>query len=304
MNHRIKTINREEFLKNEGAFYYSPFSSQTWVDNYWSFFKKDNEEPFLLSVDSEEGAIIFPFKKNKTGAEFICSHKTDYNYPIIFKKETRQMYEFFFKYIKNKRIILDLKNIPGDTLFFEFLKEKTDYCERLACPFLNSSNFKFNGEDKYFKAIEKNVNFSNFNHRIIDDYNLFILNLFYKFNKEWWNEKGYPGIIENEQQFTFFNKTLSKMFIENMAFFSVLELEKKICSILIFFKKDKKVYYYAGAHDINFKKNGVGKAHLYILLKKILKENKFNTVDFMRGNESYKKYWCNEYKYNYNFFIR
>lgn len=309
MNQKIIKIkeNRISTILNiwNKSFLYSPFSCLSWNYEYWLAFKKRKERLLLFLFKKEESKIIFPFKENREGIlEFICSHKTDYNYPLILGKEDFEIYNIFFEYLKKNNFRFLFKNIPQGTFFFEYLRKNFNSINKTACPYFYIDNFKETMDVKYLKDIRRNLRKNlNYKHEISYNYNLYLFKKFIYFNKVWWANKGYSGIIRTKNDYVFLNKVLPKMFIEGRAFWSILKDGRKIISILLFFKNNNTIFYYTGGHDVFLKRNSPGKVNIYFLLEKIKKlDLGFKIFDFMRGDESYKKKWNSINKYNYEFY--
>lgn len=78
--------------------------------------------------------------------------------------------------------------------------------------------------------------------------------------------------------------------------YNKLYVDGKLAAVYFGFRFGYKFYYYIPIASKEYSKYGVG----LVLLKHIIEGNKDLVLDFLRGNESYKFYWCDNTLMNFN----
>lgn len=309
-------------LWNKGH-HYSIFSDWEWMFNYWKHLKKANDElAIFLFWISDNQWIIFPLKTNTKDLnkklEFICSSKTDYNYPIehvdkLPENDLISVYKNIFEFILSKYNAIYLKNLPSDTILAKKLLSKTfpnfkiEVAKEEICPFVKLEDFSFQSIDKDFYADITNslrkIGKIEYHQITAKKDFLMALNIFFELNKKWWLDKGYPGLIKNRNEHLFFLNSLPTLYDKNKMHCSMIIKQKNIISVSVNFCANSTIYQYSSGHSLEYKKYGIGKIHLYHLFNNAIRNN-FKYIDFMRGEESYKYKWLAINKFNYEISIK
>jgi CelD/BcsL family acetyltransferase involved in cellulose biosynthesis len=319
----IRIIKSAEELNELKVFWnksllYSTFSSWEWVFYWWKFLRKKEEGLKIFFAQTKSDWIILPFKclGNKK-LEFVCSRKTDYNYPLERLENTsledyKLIYFELFSILLEKHDQILLNNLPDDTLLGKLLVSQkgpflTKIVKKESCPFVDLKNFSFQLMDKNYREDIKRCleKIGKVKHYICEDCKEFdlLLNKFFRLNKEWWSRKGYEGLIKSEKEELFFKNVLPPLFRKNKILFSLIFLKNDILSILLSFVYNSSIYYYSSAHNVKYKSYSPGKIHLYLLFNYALK-NGFQKFDFMRGDELYKYRWLARDRYNYTVVLK
>ncbi len=312
----IKIFKDIRYLDVEkGKYYsYSLFSSSEWIRKWYKYLGKDIKL-FIFVYGNEKNNIIFPLCMKDGILQFVCSKKTDYNYPIEKNKNYKEffaLYKGFFDVVLPRYDIL-FKNLPKNSILGDFLLSnngdifQAEVLREKKCPCVDLSKFAFSKMSKrYLNDIQKGINGLSELHQItVNNCSQFeyFLEIFFRLNKEWWQFKDFDGLISNESEKSFFKETLIGMFKENKVLLSVLLDGDKPISISLNFKEGDTIYNYSSGHSLEYRDIGIGKIHLFFLFKEILKM-KFKYFDFMRGEEDYKYKWLAKDRYNMDILLK
>lgn len=303
---RFELINKIDCLENSWNQLISHmdepeiFYKYEWVSNY---VKYHNHQVNLCVAAGKTGngelVCIFPFSYNKKVLSFITNEDTDYNSFFIDSSYNRY-------YITNKAIEFLLETVEVTTVrllnakgnselfllqdilknhgFSTVLKECTIAPYRLPCDPETKIQKKTN-----FKRLERNlraehdVTFEE-THELDEATIAFI---------QYHRRKKY-GENSMDCAIDFYTHLTNDLKDETVI--NKLCIDGKLAAVHFGFRFGRKFYYYIPITNEEYSKYGVG----LLLLKHIIEENKDLVFDFLRGNESYKFYWCDNAIMNFS----
>lgn len=272
------------------------FYMYEWINNYIKY-NNPPINPCIVVGKEEIGSVIciFPFNYSNRTLNFITEEDTDYN--SIFIDPSYNRY-----YVANKAIEFLLENIEvtdvrlvnmkGNSELFllqDILKNhgfSTLLKEGVIAPYLLPDTLFSKLQKKELKNIERcerNLK-SEYKVTFEEEHKLDKNTIdFIKYHR---GKKYGDNSMEREQKISFYTHLASE--IEEKIVVNKLCIDGELAAVHFGFRMMGKFYYYIPTINNEYSKYGVG----LVLLKHIIEENSGLTVDFLRGNESYKFYWC------------
>lgn len=305
---RFELINKIDCLENSWNQLISHmdepeiFYKYEWVNNYVKYHNPPINVCIVVGkTGNGELVCIFPFSYNKKVLRFITNEDTDYN--SIFIDSSYNRY-----YITNKAIefLLDnvevtavrLSNAKGNSELFllqDILKNhgfSTVLKDCTIAPYLLPCDPETKMQKKELKDTERrernlraeyDVTFEE-NHELDEATIAFI---------QYHRRKKY-GENSMDRAIDFYTHLTNDLKDETVI--NKLCIDGKLAAVHFGFRFRRKFYYYIPIASEEYSKYGVG----LLLLKHIIEENRDMVFDFLRGNESYKFYWCDNAIMNFN----
>jgi CelD/BcsL family acetyltransferase involved in cellulose biosynthesis len=118
------------------------------------------------------------------------------------------------------------------------------------------------------------------------------LDLFFRLHQQRWHEKDGGSIFDDELSRKFYQEIAQENDKQGRLAFHKLMLDKEVLAIHFGFKYKKHFYYYIPAFNTQYSKFSVGRILILELIKRCFQE-KFDTFDFMAGEERYKYLFTN-----------
>ena len=293
---------------------------KTWFDVYGG-----NKNLFILMAEDNDGIagisplmiqnINSPYHKllNVKRLTFMASGISDNLDFIIVRKNELVINEFFDFIFKNKNlwdelILCDIDSNSSNLHFIKKYTPPTSFIKNILQPYngyyVSSSASNFN---EYYSSLSKEQrraikkrsrrlrNDFTIKNTISQDVSDELINDIQNFEKK---RKRYKILRGSEQffktDFVNFLKNLSKNF-KNQKWLRIFKIlvNEKLAAYVISFDYNQKIYAWLTSYNLVFYKYSVG-----LLIHKNAIEFAFNNnykyFDFMRGDETYKKFFCKE----------
>jgi CelD/BcsL family acetyltransferase involved in cellulose biosynthesis len=129
-----------------------------------------------------------------------------------------------------------------------------------------------------------------------------IMNTFFTFHCERWSNTDTPSKYRNKEERDYAIRTAKNLFKSNLLHLVYLQYNNEIIAIDFGMTDGKKLYLYLHAINIKYKKYSVGQLLTYYLIEHAFKEG-YQIVDFLRGDEDYKKKWGTDENFNVKYMI-
>lgn len=306
----------------------SIFLTYEWISNYLKIY--DNYENLWIIVARNDQEIIgiCPFKIvkqnygfwiNAREIRFICESHTDYQDIIVLEQHKEMFFSALINFLiehSNKWDVLKLSNIKdgSNTIkdFIEAIKANTFEYKILSldrCLYLNLAS----EEDKQYanklisqtkdtkrrlKKLEKlgEVKFVRYKDR---DSILAKIDDFFLLHKKRWEKEGAVTKYEDPNNVAFILELLKSFNEEDFcAELVTLELNDKMVAAHLHFNRSGRYYHYNCTFDPDYENYSPGKILNWYLVRDLIDDLNVKVLDFLRGEEEYKRYWANTYKIN------
>lgn len=270
------------------------FYKYEWVNNYVKY-HSHQIDPCIVAGKTGNGELvcIFPFGYKKKVLSFITSEDTDYNSVFIDSSYNRyyitnKAIEFLLGSVEVKAV--RLLNAKGNSELFllqDILKNhgfSTVLKDGAIAPYLLPSDPETKKQKKEFKDIERRERNLRAEHEVTfrEDHELDEATIaFIQYHRR----KKY-GENSMDRAIDFYVHLTNDLKDETVV--NKLCVDGKLAAVHFGFRFGSKFYYYIPIASEEYSKYGVGS----LLLKHIIEENKDLVFDSLRGNESYKFYWC------------
>lgn len=292
-------INR---IRDEQIFY-----KYEWANCFIEIFDSTLKNKLFVVVgyDKEKLILLCPFILDGGSIKFITYETTDYN--MIYVDEAYNSYTLLdktIKYILSKNQIkkICLTNFRQSPELYNLLLilRKNNYStflqESVVTPYLYSSE---NNEQKFVKKqlsdikrrskrLEEQYKVEYISTNIISDYDFEFIAIH--------REKKYGKNLFSKNNVKQFYTELGNAIPENIIV-NKLFLDGNLAALHLGFQDNKKFYYYVPVYDSKYSKEGIGLCLLYHTIEENKKKKIF---DFLKGDEPYKFYWCDECSMNFH----
>ena len=280
------------------------FYTYGWINNYLKYYDS-GIDPYIVVGKTGTGEIvcIFPFAYYNETLEFITREATDYN--TIFIDAGYNRY-----YITKKAIgyLLDtikvqsirLLNMKGNSELFmlqDILKNygfSTVTKMSSMAPYLPLDIASAKMQKKELKDIERREKKLKAEHTVTFETRHKFENDTINFIQYHRKKKYGDDSFDNEHVLEFYKHLTEDLCSETVV--NQMYVDGTLAAVHFGFCMANKFYYYIPTTDEQYSQNGIG----LILLKHIVEENQGRVFDFLRGNEVYKFYWCDDIVMNFN----
>jgi CelD/BcsL family acetyltransferase involved in cellulose biosynthesis len=293
------------------------FLTWEWLSTWWKHFGSQNRE-FLMITVNDDGKILAAAPLMNTQyklwgltlrkIEFLATPASDYHSLLLTEKGSeyaKLMLEYALRRAKGWDC-LELREIPNNSATAKALREATGKGLNLAenarslCRYVPlSRNF-----ESYFSHLRPQFrrNFRRAQKKLRRDFKVSYqihcesesvnhnLKIFIDLHQKRWRAQKQSGVFA-DRTFRNFHIDVAKSFAKKgwLALFFLL-LDDEPVAATYCFRYASKLYGYLSGHDPQYSEYGVGNLLLLHMIKNSIEEGLFE-VDFMRGDEPYKKRW-------------
>lgn len=283
------------------------FYEYRWAKTFLSYYAQGllSKLCIVAGYDNKKLILLFPFIFEQGDLKFITYETSDYN--MIYVDKTYNRYVIIDKAVKFLVANIPIKKIcltnfrQSSELYNMLLSlRKNDYIailqESIVSPYLIMSqdcdkkfqNKQINDIRRREKRLRENHKLEYVTERGIGRHELEFISIHResKYGKNPFSDK---NVID-------FYLELGKQLPENILI-NKAYIDEKLASLHFGFCDDNKIYYYVPIYDKKYGKDGIGMC----LLLHVLEENKDKEIfDFLKGDENYKFYWCDDAVMNYH----
>lgn len=276
-----------------------------WAKNYLEYYTPEwkNSLCVVAGYDNQKLIALFPFVLEKGVIRFITSQTTDYN--MVYVDNTHNRFSLIRKGIEclfeNKKIdSFSLNCFPTSSVLYlleEVLREK-DYSafieESVMTPTIRVNEV---GSEKFNKERMRGIRRKE--HKLEREHNVQVICenelseevlSFLVDHQTKKFESSKLKYVNTQEFYRHLCKDLASQVYINSLYMDNILVASFFCFV------DSKVYCYITSYDEKYSNESVG----MILLKKIIEENVgVKEFDFLRGNEEYKFYYCDEAGMNF-----
>ena len=300
------------------------FLTWEWLSSWWRIFGKERDFHLITVADGERLLAAAPLMISEYNVsrlklrklEFIGSPDSDYHTFLLTEKKlehVRMMIEYTGE--RTNWDSVEFHEIPEDSNTAEFLTmlKKPLFKARMqhVCPYSTLPNQfndylikldrKVRGElhrcEKRLRE-ENNIGFRICN-KITDVREA--MRTFIDLHEKRWRSKKQSGSFSSKKNFANFHLEVAQLFAErgwlSLSFTTVNDMPVA-CSYD--FTYGQKLYGYLSGFDPSYAKYGIGDINLMYLIEHCIKNN-LREIDFMRGDEPYKKKWNTKVRRNLEF---
>ncbi len=313
---------REEWEKLcEECTFCTPFQYPQWLISWWKYFGGSDLK--AVSIRDGEKLIalgLFYIYKEFDGNRKCCLLGTgisDYLDIVTVSGKEAQCSEIFYNYlieIQSQWDECDFQDIRmGSPFFNELIKKKN--IELMPC---NVCLFKVldTAERDILYQVPKKLR-NNIRRALkkldiagqwefIEEHenrtnealqNLFIL------HSARWESKRDTGVLNNEKVQAFHLESSELLIQKDMLKIFTLKLKSKVIATYYVLLHKRRGYAYLGGFDPLMEEFSPGVVSLYCVISELLKDG-YACIDFLRGEEPYKKYWNMSRSLNYRMTIK
>jgi CelD/BcsL family acetyltransferase involved in cellulose biosynthesis len=299
------------------------FLTWEWLYTWWQVYKCESQQLHICTVrDQGQLTGIAPLYIKKRyltsviyflGSNIVCSDYLDF---ILLKtREEKSLFAIIDSIIKenDKWDVLSLRNIPADSNNIPlirscFLVNRTIFDEiNTVCPYLNlQSNWESiyatfspmlkNIINKKFRKINKLHNIQYVEASPGKD----IVSMFSRFiqlNRLRFKMKGKQSPFADKKFLEFHNHIIAVLNGRDMIKIAFLKADDELIAGIYLFKYNDKYLYYQGGFDPAWESFSPGTLLSYFVIKDA-HERKMKELDFLQGNEDYKRNWTRTTRYN------
>jgi len=321
-----KTL-KEEFLE------VTIFQEKNWLKNWWDYnSKKKKITPYVIEIKERDETVgiiplylsIIEWAKFKVRVlKPMGSETSDYLIPILSKRfPPNLLLSLAFKEIYEDKLSWDLiewKDAPEASPFDIFLKNRQLANSALirrgrsaVCPmlFLNGDieEVKSKFSQTFFKGIlrkerklKKEGELEYFKVVSVKEIEPIMANLFELHCNRWGNTDT-PSEFRHKEMREHTLRVAKNLYKSNLLHLSYLKHKNEIIAAHYGMSDGKRIYWYIPTMNINFKKYSPTHILIYHLITRGYKEG-IEVVDFLRGDEDYKKKWGTIDKSNIKYLI-
>jgi len=284
------------------------FYMHEWADCFINHYITDYKDNLCIELVYDKGKLIgiFPFVLIGNGIRFITSESTDYNLYYIDKSYNKYVVanksiEYLCKTVDIDKFALTNMPSSSELYILQDVLRKNGYVafleESVMAPRIDLRNGDEKFQTKQIKDIERrerricregNVEFKTTDKLSKKEYDFLIENR---------NKKYKDSIFKKPNVINFYERLAEK--IKSNMYINTLYIDGEIVAMHLGFQDKDTIYYYIPVYDERFSNDAVG----MILLKHLIDVNgKEKTFDFLKGNEDYKFYWCDDIRMNFHVF--
>lgn len=310
------------------------FQDIDWIKNWWEYklLKQDMIKPYIIEIKEKEKIIgIIPLYcslHNFAGLNFrvlkpIGSELSDYLIPIVSKKYSIQkILDMVMKKLNEHRTSWDYiewSDIPAksafDCFFNDYYINNSSLIKRkqtFTCPFLKFDNSFNETQQNFGKRHIKEVLYKE--RRLSRNGNLRfekvnnkkeiepILSKLFEFHYDRWKSTLTPSRYRLAEERDFIIQTAKDFYDKDLLELSYLSFNNEIIAAEFGMTDGKRRYLYLHGINPKYKKHSIGHILAYHLIK-MAYEDEHEIMDFLRGNQSYKKQWGTSDEYNIKYII-
>lgn len=308
------------------------FQDIEWLKTWWEY--KLNERkiiPYIVEVKKENKTIgilpLFLYNKEFAGLSFrvlkpIGIDQSDYLIPIISKNHSpidiikKAMEKIYTD--KDNWDCLDWGDIPEGSIFDSIFntqllneyssveRKRTDDCPYITLKNKKVEEIKHNMDEELLKEIlskERKLNNKGtltFTKVSKEEEIEPIMNKFFELHCERWSRTDTPSKFRDLKEREFALLAAKNLFKDNLLFLAYLSHNNEIIAVQLGMLDGKRIYLYIPAFNIKYKKYSVGNLLNYYIILMACQE-RYDIIDFLRGNEKYKQEWGTITKFNVNY---
>ena len=127
-----------------------------------------------------------------------------------------------------------------------------------------------------------------------------VMNRFFQIHRNRWGNTNTPSKFERLEEREHAMLAARYLFDSQLLNLTYIKFNNEMIAINFGMRDNCRSYYYIQAMDINYCKYSPGSLLTYYLIQEACEEG-YKVLDFLRGNEAYKKNWGTSDAYNYNF---
>lgn len=308
------------------------FLSYEWIFSYLEVYES-YENLFVIVAKYENEIIgICPFKTKKLNfgfgikakeISFICDGHTDYQDIIVLEEYRKQFYIELLDYlransglwnvIRLSNIREDSDTIGGFARAAESARFEYKISDNQSCFYLNLSSHKEKqrvcqviSQTKYAKHKQRlrmlerlgEVRLMRYQDRntVLDK-----IGDFFCLHQKRWAPIGKVTKFDDYRNQKFLVELINNLALDNFwVELASLEVNQKIVAIHLHFNRNGRYYYYNCTFDPDYGKYSPGKILNWFLFKDLVEDKHIQVLDFLRGQEDYKKTWACTFKTNKN----
>jgi CelD/BcsL family acetyltransferase involved in cellulose biosynthesis len=301
------------------------FLSWDFLTTCWSFFGEGKKLKILVIKDKNEVVAIAPLKQSRyafgnmlgyTVIEPLGYRAADYT-GLILKERKAECFNLFLNYMSEnlKWDFIYLFDLPETSILPDLLSKNNDLHLKFTlvqgkkCPFIplfgSKDNFKQsldNNLKKDMRRCMQNLE-KDFGQVALKRYDELGsvekgLNNFFKLHQERWDSKLGEGVFSSSKNRDFYT-TISKKWAEKewlALYFLTVKGEPVAAQYCIEYQN--KMSYVLGGFNSKLNKYGLGNLLTFKIIEDCIKRQ-INEFDFMKGDESYKFRWTDQYRQNF-----
>jgi CelD/BcsL family acetyltransferase involved in cellulose biosynthesis len=297
-------------LYNE-SFTATPFQSPFWIISWWRNFGGGNLFTIVVRNNSKLiGLASFYIYKEKNSERVICLTGTgisDYLNALYLSEFSGIVTEQISNYLEKHTgewDRCDFQELPETSVLLNCFKNsslfRVNVCKQSDCSFIDTApdgSLKKALPGKLRKNAKDYLNKIKAVHRFqfekTDDPEDLIL-----LHHKRWNDKNERGVLENSVVQKFHKDVYEHRYSIGNVHYFVLKIEMIPVACYYVLTRKSHAYFYLSGFDPLYSKFSPGTVALFLSIKN-LSERGITCFDFLRGNETYKKFWGVKIKSNY-----
>lgn len=280
------------------------FYRYEWASNYIKYYEPGRKVCIVAGRAGDGNLIcLLPFSYDNKAVSFIIRESADYNSVYVDPEYNRyyiisKAIDFLLQSVMVTKVCL--LNMKGNSELF-LLQDiwrangfSTFLEESVVAPYLLPNTPVVKVNKSRLKAIERHEK------QLLSRYNI-------SYNEIQYLDKPIIEFIKTQRNRKYGNNSLNKDNVIDFYIHLADELnsnsvvntmyaDNRLVAAHFGYRTGKKFYYYIPVYDDAFSEYGVG----IVLLKHIIEENKNLVFDFLKGNETYKFYWCDNATMNFH----
>ena len=321
---RIEENTNEDFLDNikdewqilcDACSYSTPFQYPQWLIPWWRYFGGSS---FRAVTIRENGVLIalglFYIYKEEGGIRKCCLLGTgisDYlDIPVVNNKE-KICFDMIYNYlmeIKSQWDECDFQELRADSFIYKEFSKRKEVKSELCSVCLNK---KISNIDQILyefpKKLRNNLRRSEKKLAMVGSIEFIeepenrmdiALNELIILHSARWINKHRSGVLNDSTIKSFHFSTLKFLYDSNLMRIFSLRLNKRVIAAYHVFLHRKRAYAYLGGFDPELVDYSPGSITLYYVICTIAKRG-YDIIDFLRGEEAYKRYWNVNEEENY-----
>ncbi|MDQ2839450.1 MAG: GNAT family N-acetyltransferase [Acidobacteriota bacterium] len=285
----------------------TPFNSPDWLITWWEHFGSGELRVFLVKDDEPRIVGIIPsFLHNwnrQRQLTLLGSGISDYLDPIILPEHRGEVIRCLTDYLERDG---EWERVDWQDLSCDMSLAGLSSDEKLAAhaqPDLACSEIITNRSfseywDERPAGLRRNVRryrnkaeqIGKLEFHITRSYNEKCLQTLFALHGERWRERGEPGMITINKSEPFLRAVAQVFAPRQMLTFFTLTFEGELAAVILGFPCRNMIYAYLSAFDPSYAEFGFGRILLFEALRHAW-EQKFQSWNFLRGDEAYKQEW-------------
>ncbi|MBU1057117.1 MAG: GNAT family N-acetyltransferase [Proteobacteria bacterium] len=303
-------------LSNSSSF----FLKWEWLFSFWSTLPKRNcELSIFLLYENSNLVGIGPFYLQKEKFYGFAVKKLTFlgntiasDYLDIFSKPgyEEKCCEAVINSIASQQCLVEFTSLSEEANVFTYFKKQHNsnhkfkfiFCEKTLCPriLLPESVTEFNESlsksTKYLLKRKQKKIFNQFPSikfkNIPFKEKSYLDELFSLHKKRWDLISGNKSTFYSDYRKQFNNKFI-QLCSNHDGFFSIIEIEGKVVSLLYLFQYKKQLFFYQNGWEPEFAQVSIGLVHIKMAVEEAIGE-KYLSFDMLRGDEQYKYKFSND----------